>query len=176
MTARAARENAPPPSPGRQRALEDFGLVAEAPPSPVPEERPAALPGVWEVRDGMIIHPYLKDGELRALPFQIEMGRIALDHDTLIVLPTGLGKTVIAGLVAAEVLRRGPGKILFLAPTRPLVQQHADTFGRWFRRLTRARFTGTVSHPQREGAWDSAEAVFATPEIVVNDLAAGRVT
>jgi ERCC4-related helicase len=122
----------------------------------------------------MVIHPYLKDGQIRALPFQLELSRIALDHDTLVVLPTGLGKTVIAGLVAAEVLRRGPGKVLFLAPTRPLVQQHADTFGRWFRRLTRARFTGTVHHPVREGAWEGAEAVFATPEIVVNDLAAGR--
>ena len=122
----------------------------------------------------MIVHPYLRDGEIRALPFQIELSRIALDHDTLVVLPTGLGKTVIAGLVAAEVLRRGPGKVLFLAPTRPLVQQHAETFGRWFRQLRRARFTGTVHHPQREGAWENADAVFATPEIVVNDLAAER--
>jgi ERCC4-related helicase len=148
--------------------------VTETPPPPVPEERPAALPGIWEVRDGMIVHPYLKDGEIRALPFQIDLSRIALDHDTLVVLPTGLGKTVIAGLVAAEVLRRGPGKVLFLAPTRPLVQQHADTFSHWFQRLTGARFTGTVSHPRREGAWESAQAVFATPEIVVNDLVAGR--
>jgi ERCC4-related helicase len=174
VTTRTAEESPPATSGGRQRALEEFGLVAETPPPPVPEERPAALPGVWEVKDGMIVHPYLNDGELRALPFQIDLSRIALDHDTLVVLPTGLGKTVIAGLVAAEVLRRGPGKVLFLAPTRPLVQQHADTFGRWFRRLTRARFTGTVHHPQREGAWDGADAVFATPEIVVNDLAAGR--
>lgn len=122
----------------------------------------------------MIVHPYLRDGEIRALPFQVDLSRIALDHDTLVVLPTGLGKTVIAGLVAAESLRQGPGKVLFLAPTRPLVQQHADTFGRWFRDLRRARFTGTVHHPVREGAWEGADAVFATPEIVVNDLAAGR--
>ena len=165
----------PPATGGRQRALEDFGLETAAPaPPPPPEERPAGLPGIWEVKDGMIVHPYLKEGELRALPFQLDLSRIALDHDTLVVLPTGLGKTVIAGLVGAESLRRGPGKVLFLAPTRPLVQQHADTFGRWFRRLTRARFTGTVRHPVREGAWEAAEAVFATPEIVINDLAAGR--
>ena len=174
MTGRAAEPGSALEAPGRQRALEDFGLVTEEPHPSAPEPRPPALPGIWEVKDGMIVHPYLKDGEIRALPFQLELARIALDHDTLIVLPTGLGKTVIAGLVAAEALRRGPGKLLFLAPTRPLVQQHADTFGRWFRRLPRARFTGTVRHPVREGAWDDAEAVFATPEIVVNDLAAGR--
>ncbi len=174
MTERVAEPGSASATPGRQRPLEDFGLVTEEPHPPAPEPRPPALPGIWEVEDGMIVHPYLKDGEIRALPFQLELARIALDHDTLIVLPTGLGKTVIAGLVAAEALRRGPGKLLFLAPTRPLVQQHADTFGRWFRRLSRARFTGTVRHPVREGAWDDAEAVFATPEIVVNDLAAGR--
>lgn len=162
------------PAAGRQRALEDFGLETEATPPRVPEERPAALPGIWEVRDGMVVHPYLKEGIIRALPFQLELSRVAIDHDTLVVLPTGLGKTVIAGLVAAESLRRGPGKVLFLAPTRPLVQQHADTFGRWFRRLERARFTGTVHHPVREGAWEAAEVVFATPEIVRNDLAANR--
>ena len=174
MTARGGRPGTVSKSPGHQRALEEFGLVTEPAPVPPPQERPPALPGVWEVRDGMIVHPYLRDGEIRALPFQIELSRIALDHDTLVVLPTGLGKTVIAGLVAAEVLRRGPGKVLFLAPTRPLVQQHAETFGRWFRQLRRARFTGTVHHPQREGAWENADAVFATPEIVVNDLAAER--
>lgn len=142
--------------------------------SPKAPERPAALPGIWEVRDDMVVHPYLREGEIRALPFQLALSRIAIDHDTLIVLPTGLGKTVIAGLVAAESLRRGPGKVLFLAPTRPLVRQHSETFGRWFRHLTRAQFTGTVHHPVREGAWEEADAVFATPEIVVNDLAAGR--
>lgn len=160
--------------PGRQRALEDFGLATEVRRPRPPVERPAALPDVWAVSDGMVVHPYLRPGQIRGLPFQLEMSHIAIDHDTLVVLPTGLGKTVIAGLVAAEALRRGPGKVLFLAPTRPLVQQHADTFLRWFRELTPARFTGTVHHPVREGAWGAADAVFATPEIVVNDLAAGR--
>jgi ERCC4-related helicase len=174
VSSRAMRPDEATPAGGRQKALEDFGLLTESPSPTVPVERPPPLPGIWEVRDGMVEHPYLNDHEIRALPFQLELSRIAIDHDTLVVLPTGLGKTVIAGLVAAEALRRGPGKVLFLAPTRPLVQQHADTFGRWFRQLVRARFTGTVHHPVREGAWDGADAVFATPEIVVNDLAADR--
>ena len=90
------------------------------------------------------------------------------------MLPTGLGKTVIAALVAAEVLRRGDGRVLFLAPTRPLVQQHATSFGHWFPQVPQARFTGTVARPQREGRWENARLVFATPELVANDLAAGR--
>jgi len=160
----------------RQRLLDDFtggaGPVAEEPPTGRPH--PPALPGTWEVVDGHVVHPLLKPGQVRALPFQLDMARIGLEEDMLVVLPTGLGKTIIAALLAAEALRRSDGKVLVLAPTRPLVQQHADSFGRWLTPLRFARFTGTVKRPIREGAWETAEVVFATPEIVVNDLAADR--
>lgn len=111
---------------------------------------------------------------VRALPFQIDLARIGLGSDLLVVLPTGLGKTVIAALIAAEVLRRSDGKVLVLAPTRPLVQQHAESFARWLTPRPTARFTGTVKKPLREGKWETAELLFATPEIVQNDIAAGR--
>jgi len=160
----------------RQRLLDDFtggaGPVAEEPPTGRPH--PPALPGTWEVVDGHVVHPLLKPGQVRALPFQLDMARIGLEEDMLVVLLTGLGKTIIAALLAAEALRRSDGKVLVLAPTRPLVQQHADSFGRWLTPLRFARFTGTVKRPIREGAWETAEVVFATPEIVVNDLAADR--
>jgi ERCC4-related helicase len=162
---------------GRQRQLDDFsaeGPIAPAEPLPKGRPHPPALPGVWKVVDGTVEHPYLKSGEIRALPFQLDLARVGLDEDLLVVLPTGLGKTVIAALVAAEVLRRSDGKVLFLAPTRPLVQQHADSLGRWLRPLSLARFTGTIKRPVREGAWESADVVFATPEIIANDLDAER--
>lgn len=129
---------------------------------------------MWEVADGYVEHPLLRPQLLRALPFQLDLARVGLREDLLVVLPTGLGKTVIAALTAAELLRGEDGKLLVLAPTRPLVQQHASSFQRWFRDLKIARFTGTVKRPVREGSWESADAVFATPEIVSNDLAAGR--
>jgi len=164
----------------RQRLLEEFGAggaPAEAAPlAAATRPHPDALPGVWRVADGRVEHPFLTPGVVRALPFQLDLARVGLDEDLLVVLPTGLGKTVIAALLAAEVLRRSSGKILVLAPTRPLVQQHAASFMRWLRPFRIARFTGTVRRPVREGAWESADLVFATPEIVQNDLAAGRYT
>ncbi|MGI0071953.1 MAG: DEAD/DEAH box helicase [Thermoplasmata archaeon] len=163
---------------GRQRLLDDFGTDGEsvAPPAApaVGRPHPDGLPGVWRTADGSVEHPFLRPGVLRALPFQIDLARIGLDADLLVVLPTGLGKTVIAALVAAEVLRRSPGRVLVLAPTRPLVQQHADTFGRWLVPMRSARFTGTVRRTVREGSWETADLVFATPEIVRNDLGSGR--
>ena len=160
-----------------QRRLDDFAGsdgIAAAEPLVVGRGHPDALPGVWKVVEGFVEHPFLRSGLLRALPFQIDLARIGLSEDLLVVLPTGLGKTVIAALVAAEVLRRSDGKVVFLAPTRPLVAQHSDAFGRWLTPMRTARFTGTVRRPVREGAWDSADVVFATPEIVQNDLAAAR--
>jgi len=161
-----------------QRRLDDFSgeagpIAVEA---PAGRAHPPALPGIWEVAEGHIVHPLVRPGEVRALPFQLDMARVGLSEDLLVVLPTGLGKTVIAALIAAEILRRSDGKVVFLAPTRPLVQQHADAFARWLTPLRSARFTGTVRRPIREGAWETADVVFATPEIVVNDLAAGRYT
>ncbi len=160
----------------KQRSLEEFseGPLVTAPPLLAGRPHPPALPGVWHVADGKVGHPLLRPNEIRALPFQLDLARIGLAEDLLVVLPTGLGKTVIAALLAAELLRAREGKVLFLAPTRPLVQQHADSFARWFVPLRTARFTGTVRRPVREGAWETADVVFATPEIVQNDLAAGR--
>ncbi len=162
---------------GRQRVLDDFsaeGPVAPAPPVLLGRPHPEAFPGIWRVVHGLVEHPYLRPGEIRALPFQLDLARIGLSEDLLVVLPTGLGKTVIAALLAAEVLRRSEGKVLVLAPTRPLVQQHADAFAKWLIPLRAARFTGTVRRPVREGSWETADIVFATPEIVQNDLSADR--
>ncbi len=162
---------------GAQRRLDDFAAPGEAS-APVPEvaprARPESLPGVWRVSDGLVEHPLLKPGVIRALPFQIDAARAGLEEDLLVVLPTGLGKTVVAALITAEVLRRQQAKALILAPTRPLVQQHSDSFRKWLVPLRTARFTGTVKRPVREGSWADADIVFATPEIVQNDLVAGR--
>jgi ERCC4-related helicase len=160
-----------------QRSLDEFASAGVAPaPEPVPRVRvrPEGLPETWRVADGMVEHPLLRVGTLRSVPFQLELARVGLEEDLLVVLPTGLGKTVIAALLAAEILRRQEGKVLVLAPTRPLVQQHADSFRGWFVPLRIARFTGSVRRPVREGSWADADLVFATPEIVQNDLAAGR--
>ncbi|MHB8351155.1 MAG: DEAD/DEAH box helicase [Thermoplasmata archaeon] len=157
-----------------QRPLEEYGEPEEAGRPARAPRRPDALPGIWGIRDGHVVHPLLREDLIRALPFQIDLARIGLGEDLLVVLPTGLGKTVIAALLAAERLRAAPGKVLFLAPTRPLVDQHSESFGRWFVRLARARFSGSLRAPSRHGTWEGAEVVFATPQIIVNDLAQGR--
>ena len=163
----------PAPAVRRQHKLDEFASEEVGPAAPVPLP-PDRLPNVWDVAEGFIVHPLVSPNLLRSVPFQVDLARVGLREDLLVVLPTGLGKTVIAALLAAELLRPGEGKMLFLAPTRPLVQQHAEAFARWLPGVRRAVFTGTLQRPRRQGSFSGARAVFATPEIVVNDLAAGR--
>ena len=65
-------------------------------------------------------HPLVRRGVIEEREYQRNIAEAALKRSTLVVLPTGMGKTVIAARVIAEVLRSHGGTVLFLAPTKPL--------------------------------------------------------
>lgn len=115
--------------------------------------------------------PLLNDFEPRL--YQEAIFSKATLHNTLVVLPTGLGKTGIALLMAAQRLVMYPeSKILLLAPTKPLCQQHEETFRK---HLTLAQeefalFTGSVPPEKRKALWQNARIVFSTPQTIENDL------
>lgn len=95
------------------------------------------------------------------------------------MLPTGLGKTMIAIMVASEVLKKRPdSKVMVLAPTRPLVIQHFRTFKTHLQMPEEsfAVLTGTVEPGHRELLWLKARLIFATPQTVYNDVRHGRVS
>lgn len=71
-----------------------------------------------------IEHPLLKKNALEQREFQVNIARECFGESTLVVLPTGLGKTVIALMVIAELLKEKGGKILFLAPTKQIGRAH----------------------------------------------------
>lgn len=59
--------------------------------------------------------------------YQLNMSEAALFQNTLVCLPTGLGKTFIASVVMYNFYRWYPsGKIVFMAPTKPLVAQQIE--------------------------------------------------
>lgn len=76
----------------------------------------------------------LEAGELWIYPtnypvrdYQFNIAKKALFINTLVCLPTGLGKTFIAAVVMYNYFRWYPnGKIVFLAPTKPLVAQQIE--------------------------------------------------
>jgi len=78
-------------------------------------------------------HPLLVPESMQARDYQINILKTSQEKNTLIVLPTGLGKTPIAIMLAAIRLEKYPdSKILICAPTRPLVEQHEKTFKKFF--------------------------------------------
>jgi ERCC4-related helicase len=114
-----------------------------------------------------------------AREYQRKIAEVATSTNTLVVLPTGLGKTIIAIMAAAELLKRYPGsKVVVLAPTRPLVLQHLRAFGANLKlpEGSMAALTGTVDPGEREVLWLKSSVIFATPQTVYNDVRHGRVS
>ena len=99
-------------------------------------------------------HPLLRREAIEDRDYQRNIAASCLQRSTLVVLPTGMGKTVIAARVIAEVLRGRGGKVLFLAPTKPLVEQHAAYLKGVLTVERIAVFTGEVTPPEeRELLW-----------------------
>ena len=96
-----------------------------------------------------------------------------INKNCLVVLPTGMGKTIIALMLASQRLKCFPNsKVLFLAPTRPLVEQHLQTFKKHFEidKEKLAVFTGYVRPEKRSELWKQAKIIFSTPQGLENDI------
>ncbi len=113
---------------------------------------------------------------ITAREYQDRIARSALNANTLVVLPTGLGKTIIALLVAQGKLALAPeGRVLMLAPTRPLVMQHSEFFQKHMPEMPVAVvLTGEIPPQERTELFNSAKLVFATPEVIRNDVLEDR--
>ena len=71
----------------------------------------------------MLSHPNLRDG-VEARAYQLLAAKQAISGSTLLVMPTGLGKTAVQWMAMANALE-GDGKIVLVAPTTGLVAQQA---------------------------------------------------
>jgi len=120
--------------------------------------------------------PKIKPGSIEYRDYQVNLARVAERESTLVVLSTGLGKTVIAALVAALRLDKYPdSKILFLAPSRPLADQQA----KFLRRVVDVPedsvvcLTGQDGPAVRKEVWKKNKIIVMTPQALQNDLVQG---
>lgn len=120
-------------------------------------------------------HPLLRRGAIERRAYQENIAATCLKRSTLVVLPTGMGKTVIAALVVAEILQSKGGKVLFLAPTKPLVEQHAAYLKDVLLAGDVAVFTGEKPPEDRELEWRTCKVVCSTPQVIENDLRNQRI-
>ncbi len=120
---------------------------------------------------------FIREGVISERLYQENIARVAAKESTLVVLPTGLGKTVIALKVIDSVLWTEGGRVLFMAPTKPLVEQH---FAFLTEKLSLpegeiAVMTGELSPEHRHDWWKKARIVVSTPQVVENDILSGSV-
>ncbi len=93
--------------------------------------------------------------------------------NTLIVIPTGMGKTKLAILTAVERLKTHPeSKIIFLTPTKPLASQICTEFkeNTTIEDDKIVLFTGTISPEEREKKSKEATVIVSTPQTCANDI------
>ncbi|MEM5815036.1 MAG: DEAD/DEAH box helicase [Candidatus Aenigmatarchaeota archaeon] len=118
----------------------------------------------------------LKNIELRE--YQKNIANNCLKGNTLVVLPTGLGKTIIAIYVAIKRIEQFPnGKILFMAPTKPLNEQHFRSFLKFtdMEEKNIGLITGKVKPYKRKYLYENCQVIIATPQTIANDLKNGRI-
>ncbi|MFW9983392.1 MAG: DEAD/DEAH box helicase [Candidatus Odinarchaeota archaeon] len=122
-------------------------------------------------------HPLIKPNSITKRLYQETIIGSAVKWNTLTVLPTGVGKTVIAILAAAYQLRKYPSsKCVILAPTKPLVLQHHQTFQDFMQVPSEKMkiITGEVNPTKREELWNQSQIAFMTPQVLQNDLLTSR--
>ena len=110
--------------------------------------------------------------------YQLSILETCKNNNTLVVLPTGTGKTAVALLLALERLNKFPdSKILVLSPTKPLSQQHINTF-KHDTDISHDKvilLTGLIKPEQRKEIIKDALVVVATPQTIQKDLENNRI-
>ena len=122
-----------------------------------------------------IQHPLIKSKKIESRLYQQALAADVLKNgNSMIVAPTALGKTIVAALVAAERLKAlKNSKVLVLAPSKPLVVQHEESF-REFLKTSVTSLTGAIKPEERIKRWNDSQIICATPQTVESDIISSR--
>ena len=97
----------------------------------------------------------------------------AVMNNSLVVLPTGMGKSIVFVMLAVQRLSSYPkSKILILAPTKPLCEQHMQSCRKHIDIDPDkvVLLTGQVKPEKRVEMWDDARIIVSTPQGLENDV------
>ena len=111
-----------------------------------------------------------------ARTYQQSLFANSMDKNSLVVLPTGLGKTIVALMLATYYFNINNKKILFLAPTKPLVEQQQFSFQAFYKNKDDFNFvtlTGLVAPKKRQLIYEESDFIFSTPQLIENDIING---
>jgi Fanconi anemia group M protein len=121
---------------------------------------------------GYISHPKIVPEKVEERKYQMTLARDCLNINTLVVLPTGLGKTIIALYTTAVMLQDGK-KVLLMAPTKPLVEQHSSVFSDLLVDTKIGVMNGLMKAETRKKIVCRNDLIISTPQCIANDLERG---
>lgn len=120
----------------------------------------------------------LKENKIYFRKYQKNIVNKCNKQNSLVVLPTGLGKTIIGILTIVDRFKKYPkrGKVLILAPTRPLVAQHTNSCEKFIDIDADkiVAFTGRIPPEKRMVLYNSSQIIISTPQVIKNDIMRGR--
>lgn len=127
------------------------------------------------LEDKFISFPYIKEKSIEKRVYQELLTAKAIEKSTLVVAPTGLGKTIIATLLIGY-LYNPLKSIIFLAPTKPLITQHRKSLEK-FLKISLDKIvllTGqTVQDKRKKIYLEKGLVICATPQTIENDINKG---
>lgn len=121
------------------------------------------------------INTFIYPTNLETRDYQFDIVQKSLYQNLLCAIPTGLGKTFIASTLMLNFFNWTKElKIIFMAPTKPLVAQQIKAFIQ----ISGISMTYTDilldrTRRNRKDIWDNKRILFTTPQVVDNDLKSG---
>ncbi len=123
-------------------------------------------------------HPLIKQDKVEARLYQQTLFASCIKENSLVVLPTGLGKTILFLMITAHRLEKFPeGKIVFCAPTKPLMDQHERTMKESLNINPESivQVSGQIDPKKRKEIWDGGQVFVCTPQTIQNDIIQRRI-
>src|SRR3989344_1224707 len=111
--------------------------------------------------------------------YQENIKNTCLNNNTLVILPTGMGKTKIAILTVVDRIKQFPNsKALFLTPTKPLASQIYKEFIDYTNVDGNdiVMLTGKNKPEERRELFNKSTVVVATPQTIQKDLEKDRIS
>lgn len=126
-----------------------------------------------------VSHPRLSPEAVEARAYQLQAVDESMSGSMLLVLPTAAGKTAVAWMAIAERLEITTGWVLMIAPTVALVNQHLVSTAPVLvggSEVSPISISGQQPAAKRSELWSSSRLVFATPQVVRNDVLRGTLS
>jgi ATP-dependent DNA helicase MPH1 len=172
---------------GPQAGLKQITLFGQPATQTMSASQAATKKHAWplQAREEAVTHHKLDPEAMKTWVYPTNLGTIreyqfnivsrSLFHNTLVALPTGLGKTFIAATVMLNYYRWTDAQIIFMAPTKPLIAQQMEAcYGiAGIRRDDTVLMTGETTPGLRAEEWLEKRVFFMTPQTVINDLKTG---